>query len=76
MKKENKNNINIEKTMTFAEIMEKKPEAAGVLMKAGMHCFGCAMAGGETLEEGCLAHGMTKKQIENIIKKLNKNSRS
>jgi len=69
MKKENKNNINIEKTMTFAEIMEKKPEAAGVLMKAGMHCFGCAMAGGETLEEGCLAHGLNP---DKIIKEINK----
>ena len=75
MKKENKNNINIEKTMTFAEIMEKKPEAAGVLMKAGMHCFGCAMAGGETLEEGCLAHGLNPEKILREINKLRVNKK-
>jgi len=37
-----------------------------------MHCIGCPAAAMETLEEGCLAHGMDKKQIDNLIKKLNK----
>jgi hypothetical protein len=29
------------------------------------------MAASETFEEGCKAHGMTKKQIDNLIKKMN-----
>ena len=54
------------------EIMEINPELAGVLFESGMGCCGCPAAQMETLEEGCLAHGMTKKQIDEIVKKLNK----
>lgn len=61
----------ITKEMTFAEIMEKHPDAANVLFNSGMHCIGCGMAMYETLEQGCLIHGMNKKQIDNLIKKLN-----
>lgn len=66
-----KNNL-ISKEMTFAEIMEKHPDAANVLFNSGMHCIGCGLAMYETLEQGCLAHGMSKKEIDNLIKKLNK----
>ncbi len=59
----------INKNMTFAEIMEKHPEMAGELFQSGMHCFGCAMAGSETLEQGAMAHGMN---ADELVKKLNK----
>jgi hypothetical protein len=29
------------------------------------------MAYGETLEQGCLAHGMNQKQIDNLVKRIN-----
>ena len=25
---------------------------------AGLHCLGCALASGETIEEACMVHGM------------------
>ncbi len=53
----------IKKTMTFAEIMQKHPEMAGELFESGMHCFGCAMAGTETLEQGAMAHGMNPDEL-------------
>ncbi len=62
----------VTKDMTFSEIMEKHPDAANVLFNSGMHCIGCGMAMYESLEQGCLAHGMNKKQIDDLIKKLNK----
>jgi hybrid cluster-associated redox disulfide protein len=58
--------------MAFGEILEKHPEAAEILFSSGLHCIGCGMAMYETLEDGCKAHGMNKKQIEELIKKLNK----
>ncbi len=61
----------ITKKMKFSEILELKPEAGEILFEAGMMCFGCPMASQETLEEGCKAHGMTKKEIDEIVKKLN-----
>lgn len=59
----------ITKTMTFMEIMQNYPEAAEVLINEGMHCLGCGMAAYETLEEGCLAHGLN---VEEIVAKINK----
>ncbi len=62
----------ITKNMTFAEILEKYPESANILFESGLHCIGCGMAMYETLEQGCLSHGMNKKQIDDLIKKINK----
>ena len=62
----------ITEKMTFAKIMEKHPESANILFESGLHCIGCGMAMYESLEDGCKAHGMNKKQIESLIKKLGK----
>lgn len=59
----------ISKKISFAELMKKKPEAAKVLAEAGMFCLGCPMAMQETLEQGCLAHGI---DADELVKKLNK----
>lgn len=56
----------------MSEILQKNPEKAEVLFEAGMHCLDCPMAQQESLEQGCLAHGMSKKEIEELVKKLNK----
>ena len=40
-------------------------------MDYGLHCIGCQMAAFETLEQGAAVHGMTKNEIEEMIKKLN-----
>jgi len=54
------------------EILNKNPKAAEILFEAGMSCIGCPMAMQETLEQGCLAHGMDKKDIDKLIGRLNK----
>lgn len=59
----------INKKISFAELLEKHPESAEVLMESGMHCIGCPMAMQETLEEGALAHGL---DVEEIVEKINK----
>lgn len=64
--------MTIKKTDTIAEVLEKKgEEAAEILLEAGMGCVGCAMASGETLEQGCKAHGISDKEIDEIVNKLN-----
>lgn len=67
-----KNWKEISKDMTFAELLEKKPESINILFENGLHCIGCCMSAYETIEQGCLAHGMNKKQIDSLIKKLEK----
>ncbi len=59
----------INKKMSFSELLEKYPEAAGVLMESGMHCIGCPMAMQETLEDGIKAHGL---DVDEVIKNINK----
>tara|TARA_Y100000034_G_C6903471_1_gene418575 strand:- start:120 stop:311 length:192 start_codon:yes stop_codon:yes gene_type:complete len=46
-------------------------KAAEILLENGMHCLGCFAAHFEDLEQGCKAHRMSEKQIEELIKKLN-----
>ena len=41
----------------ISEIVENCPQAMPAFMSIGMHCMGCAMASGETLEQACAAHG-------------------
>jgi hydroxylamine reductase len=54
----------------LSEVIENE-KAAEMLMERGISCLGCPMAMQETIEEGCLAHGMTKKEIDELIKRMN-----
>ena len=65
MAKDNK----ISKKMSFAEIMEKAPEAGEILFNKGMRCIGCAIAVSETLEEGAFVHGLDPDEIVDEINK-------
>ncbi len=56
----------------LSELLGRNSEAAMTLFEAGLGCIGCPMAMQETVEQGCLAHGMNKKEIDELIKKLNK----
>ena len=59
----------ITKEMSFSEIMEKNPKASKVLLEKGMHCIGCPMAQMESLEEGCMSHGLNP---DEVVEELNK----
>ncbi len=52
----------------IAECLELNPNAADILLSAGMHCFGCALAHGETIAEAVAVHG---KDLEELLAKLN-----
>lgn len=56
----------------LGEVMQINPEAGMILFEYGLHCVGCGLASMETLEQGCLAHGMSKKEINEILSRLNK----
>ena len=57
--------------MNIMQIIDTNPEAVEILFDSGLGCMGCAFANVESLEQGCLAHGMSKKEIDKLIKKLN-----
>ena len=59
----------ITKNMTIAEIIQKKPAAAEILMRAGMSCVYCPMAAMETLEAGAKSHNI---DVKKLLMELNK----
>lgn len=63
--------MKITKKTKINELVMENPDAAKILFEAGMMCVGCPMAAQETIEQGCLAHGMDKKEIDKLIKRLN-----
>jgi len=58
----------VNKMMSIAEVVMKWPETAGAFMEAGLHCYGCAAARYETIEQGALAHGIDP---DKLIEALN-----
>ncbi len=48
----------IEKETVIGEVMINAPFTQPLFQAIGMHCMGCAMASGETVEEACAVHGV------------------
>ena len=61
----------IKKSDAIGEVMEKNPEVAPLLMQAGMHCIGCHVSAYESIEDGCKAHGMKSKQVDELVRAAN-----
>lgn len=57
--------------MLLADVLEQgDPEKlTDVLLSFGMHCIGCALAHGETVEEAALVHGI---DLNELLDSLNK----
>lgn len=64
--------MKITKKTTIEEALELNKKTAEILVKAGMMCVSCPMSRQETIENGCLAHGMSNKEIDKFIERLNK----
>jgi hybrid cluster-associated redox disulfide protein len=63
----------ITKDTKLGDIMKINPDAGMILFEHGLACIGCGLASMETLEQGCLAHGMEEKEINEVIERLNSN---
>ncbi len=50
--------MEITRETLISEILENCPEAMPAFQQIGMHCMGCALASGESLEQACAAHGI------------------
>jgi hybrid cluster-associated redox disulfide protein len=63
----------ITKDMLLAEIVQNYPNLGEILSEEyGFHCIGCFAAEMETLENGAMVHGMTKKEMEKLVEVLNR----
>ena len=52
----------------IADCLKINPNSAEILMAVGMHCLGCAMSHGETIEEAVFVHG---NDLDALLEKLN-----
>ena len=50
--------MEITRETMISDIVENCPDAMPAFQQIGMHCMGCALAGGETVEQACAAHGI------------------
>jgi hybrid cluster-associated redox disulfide protein len=41
------------------------------MLSYGLHCIGCGMNAFETIEQGCMGHGMGDEEINSLIDELN-----
>ena len=62
-------NMEITRETVIGEIVANCPEAMPAFMDIGMHCIGCAMASGETVEQACAAHGVDPDEFLEYLKK-------
>jgi len=58
----------VTKDSIISDIMMNAPEAAPLFQEIGMHCMGCALATGESVEQACYAHGVN---VDDFLTKLN-----
>jgi len=60
--------MTVTKDMIIGEVLELDRGTIPIFFRSGLHCLGCAMASGETIEEACAVHGL---DCETLIFELN-----
>lgn len=56
----------ITKEMTVGEVIKKYPRTAFLFIDYELHCVGCPIAQGETIEQAAKAHRLDLKKISKI----------
>ena len=62
----------ITRKMTLGEAVSRYPKTAQVMMARGLHCIGCHVAAWESIEDGARGHGLSDKEIDEMVKEMNK----
>lgn len=60
--------MKITKDMVIGDILDMDMDAGKYFLEIGMHCLGCPVSRGETIEQACAAHCT---DCEALVKKLN-----
>ena len=63
--------VKITKDMSLADLVFKYPGVAEVLLDYGLHCVSCIASGFDTLEIGAKVHGMTDREIDEMMNRVN-----
>lgn len=60
--------MTITKDMIISDVLNMNQGTIPIFLQNGLHCLGCAMASGETIEEACAVHGL---DCDSLIMELN-----
>ena len=60
--------MTINKDMIISDVLNLDRGTVPIFFKNGLHCLGCVMASGETIEEACMVHGL---DCDGLIEELN-----
>lgn len=63
--------LRLHKGMPVSDLVALLPECEPLLAEYGLHCFHCAANTIETLAEGCLGHGFSEEDIDELVSDLN-----
>lgn len=63
-----KRKVEITKTMTIEKVLSLDENVVPIFLGFGLHCLGCPMSRGESLEEACFVHGV---DCDLLVEKLN-----
>jgi hybrid cluster-associated redox disulfide protein len=55
--------------MIIADVLNMDRGTVPIFFKNGLHCLGCVMASGESIEEACAVHGI---DVDPLVEELNK----
>lgn len=53
--------------MLIADVVEKYPQVVPTMMMSGMGCVHCAIAHGESLADGAMAHGIDPDELVDAL---------
>ncbi|NMA44502.1 MAG: DUF1858 domain-containing protein [Candidatus Diapherotrites archaeon] len=63
--------MSISRKSILGEIINTNPEVVPLLAQAGLHCIGCHVSAYESLEDGCKSHGLSEKEINDLVDRAN-----
>ena len=61
----------IRRDTLIGDVVKQWPDAAPIMLSYGLHCVGCHISGFETVEQGCMGHGMPPEMIDELMQELN-----
>lgn len=64
-------NEQVTKDMLIGDIIAKHPEVASIMLSYGLHCVGCSANPFDTIESGCIVHGMDEEIVDNLVNDIN-----
>jgi len=63
--------MKVSKNTIIVKVLENCPEAGKIMQEYGLHCVYCHVASSESIENGAKMHGLSDKEIDEMINKIN-----